>query len=120
MMLSWALCSRCLFFFSSRRRHTRFDCDWSSDVCSSDLDGTHWRFTKEGGVRIRDAVSVEALSEAGGSILLYVNTPRAVGDRKSVVEGKSVDLGGGRIIKKKKHDTYLSTFNAVTTQSPLL
>src|SRR2546427_7241001 len=24
------------FFFSSRRRHTRFDCDWSSDVCSSD------------------------------------------------------------------------------------
>src|SRR2546430_3623505 len=29
----------CLFFFfSSRRRHTRFDCDWSSDVCSSDLN----------------------------------------------------------------------------------
>src|SRR5256886_3615410 len=27
------------FFFSSRRRHTRFDCDWSSDVCSSDLTG---------------------------------------------------------------------------------
>src|SRR2546430_7581798 len=25
------------FVFSSRRRHTRFDCDWSSDVCSSDL-----------------------------------------------------------------------------------
>src|SRR5260370_5838109 len=28
-----------LFFFSSRRRHTRFKCDWSSDVCSSDLAG---------------------------------------------------------------------------------
>src|SRR5688572_20110516 len=28
------------FFFSSRRRHTRFDCDWSSDVCSSDLRST--------------------------------------------------------------------------------
>src|SRR5256886_8352886 len=28
-----------IFFFSSRRRHTRFDCDWSSDVCSSDLGG---------------------------------------------------------------------------------
>src|SRR5437588_5475582 len=25
------------FFFSSRRRHTRSLCDWSSDVCSSDL-----------------------------------------------------------------------------------
>src|SRR5205085_5800818 len=32
---SWLLSC---FFFSSRRRHTRFDCDWSSDVCSSDLD----------------------------------------------------------------------------------
>src|SRR2546430_5032624 len=33
-------CTFCIFFFffSSRRRHTRFDCDWSSDVCSSDLD----------------------------------------------------------------------------------
>src|SRR3989475_13176848 len=30
----------CFFFFSSRRRHTRFDCDWSSDVCSSDLDSS--------------------------------------------------------------------------------
>src|SRR5690606_39935613 len=28
---------RCCFFFSSRRRHTRFSRDWSSDVCSSDL-----------------------------------------------------------------------------------
>src|SRR6267143_1176632 len=31
---------RCVlpFFFSSRRRHTRWNCDWSSDVCSSDLN----------------------------------------------------------------------------------
>src|SRR5256885_11976808 len=29
--------SRSLFFFSSRRRHTRLQGDWSSDVCSSDL-----------------------------------------------------------------------------------
>src|SRR6266566_9154437 len=27
----------CFFFFSSRRRHTRLQGDWSSDVCSSDL-----------------------------------------------------------------------------------
>src|SRR3989338_10464290 len=26
-----------VFFFSSRRRHTRWNCDWSADVCSSDL-----------------------------------------------------------------------------------
>src|SRR2546430_13192857 len=30
-------CVADMCFFSSRRRHTRFDCDWSSDVCSSDL-----------------------------------------------------------------------------------
>src|SRR6266480_6354923 len=29
------------FFFSSRRRHTRLTCDWSSDVCSSDLTPFH-------------------------------------------------------------------------------
>src|SRR5260370_22755958 len=34
--------ARC-FFFSSRRRHTRFKCDWSSDVCSSDLHLRHRR-----------------------------------------------------------------------------
>src|SRR2546427_8318094 len=33
MVVAWTP----FFFFSSRRRHTRFDCDWSSDVCSSDL-----------------------------------------------------------------------------------
>src|ERR1035438_10633208 len=39
--LSWStynkLSSLSLFFFSSRRRHTRCLSDWSSDVCSSDL-----------------------------------------------------------------------------------
>src|SRR2546430_11037776 len=34
-------CCPVLFFFSSRRRHTRFDCDWSSDVCSSHLSFDH-------------------------------------------------------------------------------
>src|SRR5688572_30846712 len=34
-MVAWA--GVLFFFFSSRRRHTSFDCDWSSDVCSSDL-----------------------------------------------------------------------------------
>src|SRR2546430_15979548 len=38
------MCSCRCFFFSSRRRHTRFDCDWSSDVCSSDLAGLAAQF----------------------------------------------------------------------------
>src|SRR6266480_7363929 len=37
-----------LFFFSSRRRHTSLTCDWSSDVCSSDLAGPD-----AGGVALR-------------------------------------------------------------------
>src|SRR5690242_21009976 len=35
------MCFLCFFFFSSRRRHTRLTCDWSSDVCSSDLSRRH-------------------------------------------------------------------------------
>src|SRR4030066_1533088 len=37
-MILW---SNNFFFLSSRRRHTRFKCDWSSDVCSSDLQAWH-------------------------------------------------------------------------------
>src|SRR5690606_40990348 len=36
-------------FFSSRRRHTRFSRDWSSDVCSSDLFGKSLRFNLQEG-----------------------------------------------------------------------
>src|SRR3954465_11187752 len=38
------LVSMCVFF-SSRRRHTRLSCDWSSDVCSSDLMIRHTRLS---------------------------------------------------------------------------
>src|SRR5256885_9520337 len=36
------------FFFSSRRRHTRLQGDWSSDVCSSDLALVHQYRTPQG------------------------------------------------------------------------
>src|SRR5256885_3135197 len=47
------------FFFSSRRRHTRLQGDWSSDVCSSDLgaagrdntSGRAWALGGDGGLR---------------------------------------------------------------------
>src|SRR5690606_16479360 len=44
--------TRVLFFFSSRRRHTRFSRDWSSDVCSSDLKGS--RVLSWDGVQLRE------------------------------------------------------------------
>src|SRR2546422_775590 len=42
------------FFFSSRRRHTRCSRDWSSDVCSSDLDPAHARRDTEEDLRVED------------------------------------------------------------------
>src|SRR5689334_24789974 len=61
MMLLMCLFFLFFFFFSSRRRHTRWNCDWSSDVCSSDLSREldHYQSTR--------AVLVD----------LYGNTPAA-------------------------------------------
>src|SRR6266480_3549723 len=42
------MCVLFFFFFSSRRRHTRLTCDWSSDVCSSDLVWTRDRWRSAG------------------------------------------------------------------------
>src|SRR5260370_11181281 len=63
------------FFFSSRRRHTRFKCDWSSDVCSSDLtDGQLVGF---------HALPKRAVLEAdelaiGGELLQWLALPHGV------------------------------------------
>src|SRR5690242_21872701 len=48
------------FFFSSRRRHTRLTCDWSSDVCSSDLV-----FGDVAGAEVVRPATFRRLDEAG-------------------------------------------------------
>src|SRR5438045_8537575 len=78
----------CFFFFSSRRRHTRCLSDWSSDVCSSDLYGPNQYPEKVIPLFVTNALDGEPLP-------LYGEIGRASC-------GKSVDLGGRRIIKKKK------------------
>src|ERR1039457_7721061 len=78
------------FFFSSRRRHTRLQGDWSSDVCSSDL--------------CYSAILGLAQKPRSGLAGLATISHAANADRKSVVWGKSVDLGGRRIIIKKGKD----------------
>src|SRR5690625_6458019 len=45
-----------MFFFSSRRRHTRWPRDWSSDVCSSDLSGCAHVGLELGSTRIKAAL----------------------------------------------------------------
>src|SRR6266487_5605027 len=67
------------FFFSSRRRHTRWTGDWSSDVCSSDL------MLVEAGIVLtpheREQIEIAdfglgRLDEIGLQIVVYVNTDR--------------------------------------------
>src|SRR5262249_13459132 len=53
---------QCVFFFSSRRRHTRLVSDWSSDVCSSDL--SHCREPDPGGRRQPSRLAVRPLGRA--------------------------------------------------------
>src|SRR5207237_4231189 len=55
--------------FSSTTRHTRFKCDWSSDVCSSDLNGQEFRHGMKGTAKIVGIQSGndDALSHVGES-----------------------------------------------------
>src|SRR5690606_19089437 len=57
-----------IFFFSSRRRHTSFSRDWSSDVCSSDLKqrGQHFGVASVAGVRA--LVAAPALDDRAGRV----------------------------------------------------
>src|SRR5699024_11605226 len=50
------------FFFSSRRRHTRSKRDWSSDVCSSDLDGMELTETQE------ETEAIANMEESAGEV----------------------------------------------------
>src|SRR5689334_25431893 len=84
------------FFFSSRRRHTRWNCDWSSDVCSSDL-----RRRARGRELVRERFPRPILPRgAGAPGGRPARLERARSEERRV--GKSVDLGGRRINKKKK------------------
>src|SRR2546427_12201360 len=99
------------FFFSSRRRHTRFDCDWSSDVCSSDLFGDNrarfdsltsaptYRVEKSTSVTMAPPFDDPCPGEPNGETA-SPTCARFRSEERRV--GKSVDLGGRRIIKKKK------------------
>src|SRR5690606_40743298 len=50
-----------VFFFSSRRRHTRFSRDWSSDVCSSDLRRCEWLQTRRCALESRYGCNARSL-----------------------------------------------------------
>src|SRR6266481_6545246 len=57
------------FFFSSRRRHTIWNCDWSSDVCSSDLSAFESQESIGRFVDVAPAAGLNSISMAGGIIV---------------------------------------------------
>src|SRR5256886_13150323 len=57
------------FYFSSRRLHTIFDCDWSSDVCSSDLHALQSRALQPDRVRPATAGEGDDRLRAGNRAL---------------------------------------------------
>src|SRR6266480_7394032 len=85
----------CFFFFSSRRRHTRLTCDWSSDVCSSDLplDGARDRLQAEHRELMKTGVS-----SVGWAVLDQVvddYEPVAAGIEDDIEEVERSIFGGG-------------------------
>src|SRR5947207_12647136 len=70
------------FFFSSRRRHTRSLCDWSSDVCSS--------YLQLGSMRINE--EVDALEGMGVPSLPYLVTTRIVAGAVAVIPLYAIGL----------------------------
>src|SRR5699024_12195790 len=91
------------FFFSSRRRHTRSKRDWSSDVCSSDLEDIEGMKYAQGILTVRGGQTSHAAVVARGmgtccvsgcgDIKMDEENKQFTLDRKSVVEGKRVDSG---------------------------
>src|SRR5206468_5161367 len=63
------------FFFSSRRRHTRSDRDWSSDVCSSDLPQRHNAFSTDARAALLEALAVAQLDSSVDEVVLSGNGP---------------------------------------------
>src|SRR3712207_8703034 len=87
-----------VFFFSSRRRNTRYWRDWSSDVCSSDLlvDPTPWRAAVGVMARLGD---LPVASLGGGFAVAYTadDRPPAVGEAVgAVVEARSEERRVGK------------------------
>src|SRR2546427_1049250 len=71
------------FFFSSRRRHTRFDCDWSSDVCSSDLVALGANQVRQAGGTMQEIVDSSHQVTAIMGDVVQASMAQSARDRKS-------------------------------------
>src|SRR5256885_14295670 len=108
-----------MFFFSSRRRHTRLQGDWSSDVCSSDLPPLHLDRRAPRPVHPRAPLDLALLV---GDLALQVLLRNAeVSDQPPVQHqiGRAAGRGRGEIsvvagsFKKKKKEVPITQASAI-------
>src|SRR3712207_9253409 len=96
------------FFFSSRRRHTRYWRDWSSDVCSSDLRRARCS-TRPAPPRVRGSWNDPISGAAVGAARPAAGGGGPPGPRRRSGEGRGGEegrfRGGPDHLKKKKEDT---------------
>src|SRR5438876_9547173 len=101
------------FFFSSRRRHTRWTGDWSSDVCSSDLDVPRRRCVRAGRAwwcsvaRSYAAATRNIVASANELAMICSPTGRQIG-RASCRERGWIEGGGGGAKKKRGNGSDLA------------
>src|SRR5690625_7061018 len=95
--------SRYSFFFSSRRRHTRWPRDWSSDVCSSDLDRSRYIRLSED----NDALGQWSMERERPEVTKVLVAGQGEGDARTLklVEGNTNDWGTSRIVFQDRRDT---------------
>src|SRR2546430_17337204 len=93
------------FFFSSRRRHTRFDCDWSSDVCSSDLGTQQYLIRGIGLLRSPQDIGNIVVAARGGTPILVKDlghvTLSAVPRQGVVGPDRDDDVDTGIVLMRK-------------------
>src|SRR2546427_3343375 len=90
------------FFFSSRRRHTRFDCDWSSDVCSSDLYAAYARQDYKAAI---DHARTAVEQDPDNPQLQKLLTTTLAADRKSTrLNSSHSQISYAVFCLKKKHN----------------
>src|SRR5689334_4236092 len=107
------------FFFSSRRRHTRWNCDWSSDVCSSDLkvtgpvDNMKLSYTSEPPLQFQEIVSLLASGKTPTS------DPTLLANQPSTPDQSFQQMGESAVVSKALADPVANRLQRVFGVSQL-
>src|SRR5438034_11267228 len=97
----------CCFFFSSRRRHTRSLCDWSSDVCSSDLRDARCAHERSAAGTFRHRDRGDRVMSTGAATLLEMKAvDKSFRSEERRVGKECRTRWGADHEKKKKEDVY--------------